>query len=122
MKKFLLYLSVFAMVVSLLLFTFLSDEQSNSYTSLEAIKTDNAIERGWIPAIIPASAYDIVETHNLDTNVFYGSFYYKEKDETTFIKHLSPIEENDSTYMWEDTLFHIDKKLHKVWYRNKAAY
>ena len=119
MKKFLLYLFALVTIISLIMLSYFSDDQSNHYKNLQAVKEDNAIQRGWVPAIIPSSAYDIVEMHNLDSNIFHGNFYYKEKDERTFIKFLTPIEENNSIYKWEDTLFHIDKKLHKVWYRNK---
>ena len=107
-------------IVFIILLSYPSDEQSNSYKNIQSIREDNAIERGWVPDIIPKIAYDIVETHNIDTNVFYGSFYYKVKDEANFIKHLTPIEESKNTYIGKDMFFHIDKKLHKVWYRNKV--
>jgi len=120
MKTFLIFLLTLILIVSIVLLSYPSDEQSNSYKNLLTAKADNAIEKGWVPAIIPESAYDIGETHNLDTNVFYGSFYYEEKDEAILLKHLTPIEENDKTYTWKDILFHIDTKRHKVWYRNKV--
>ena len=120
MKKFLLYLSALVLIISLIMLGYFSDDYSNSYKNVQEVKADEAIERGWVPSIIPNSAYDIVETHHLDTNVFYGSFYYKEEDEANFIKHLTPLKEPKETYSWEDTLFHIDKKLRKVWYRNKV--
>lgn len=120
MKKFLIILFVLILIVSVVLLSYPSDKQSNSYKDLLTAKADSAIERGWIPAIVPESAYNIEETHNLDSNVFYGSFYYKEKDEATLLKHLTLIDENDKTYKWKDTLFHVDTKLDKVWYRNKG--
>lgn len=120
MKKILIILVVLILIVSVVLLSYPSDEQSNSYKDLLTAKADNAIERGWVPAIIPKSAYNIEETHNQDTNVFYGSFYYKKKDEATLLKHLTLIDENDKTYKWKNILFHVDKKLHKAWYRNKT--
>lgn len=120
MKKFLLYLSALVLIISLIMLSYFSDDYSNSYKNVQAAKADGAIESGWVPSIIPNSAYDIVEKHNLDTNVFYGSFHYKKEDEANFIKHLTPLKKPKDTYSWEKTLFYIDKKLRKVWYRNKA--
>ncbi len=120
MKKFLLFLSALVIIISLIMLSYFSDDHSNHYKNIQAVKADRAIERGWMPSIIPNSAYDIVETHHLDTNVFYGSFHYKVEDEVNFIKHLTPLQEPNDTYSWEDTLFHVDKKLRKVWYRNKV--
>jgi len=120
MKTFLISLLALILITSIVLLSYPSDEQTNSYKDVLAAKVDNVIENGWIPTIIPESAYDIEVTHNLDTHVFYGSFQYKEKDENTLLKHLTLIEENDKTYTWKDILFHIDTKLDKVWYRNKV--
>lgn len=39
-----------------------------SYPSLAEARADGAIERGWLPAFLPASSRDIAEIHNLDTN------------------------------------------------------
>ncbi|PHS40670.1 MAG: hypothetical protein COB07_03955 [Sulfurovum sp.] len=98
MKKIFLYFFVLMLLMFVILLSYTSDEQRNSYKNLQAVLSDNAIERGWIPEILPESAYDIVEIHNLDTNVFYGSFYYKEKDEAKLMKHLTLISESKNTY------------------------
>ena len=120
MKKFLFYLTALVLIISIIMLSYFSDDYSNSYKNVQAVEADGAIQRGWIPSIIPNSAYDIVEKHSLDSNVFYGSFYYKKEDESNFIKHLIPLKEPKDTYSWKETLFHIDTKLRKVWYRNKA--
>ncbi len=119
MKTFLISLLTLILIISIVLISYPSDEQSNSYKNMLSVRADTAIENGWIPAITPESAYNIEETHNIDTNVFYGSFYYKEKDESSLLKHLTLIDEKDKTYSWKDILLHIDTKRNKVWYRNK---
>ena len=42
------------------------------------------------------------------------------KDEATLLKHLTLVDENDKTYKWKNILLHVDKKLHKAWYKNKT--
>jgi hypothetical protein len=59
-----------------------SDVLSNSHaTRAEAA---DAIGRGWIPAILPESATDIRESHNLDTNVGHGTFAFGAADAHSF--------------------------------------
>ncbi len=120
MKKFLLVLFFFVLVLFVMLFVFFDDTQTNHYATLGDAKADGAIERGWVPSIIPASAYDITEKHNLDANAFRGSFSYHKEDMPHFMEALKIIDANRSIYQWEDTLFYIDTKEQKVWYRNKA--
>ena len=55
-----------------------SDIQKNAYNDKKEVINDNAIQRGWIPEIIPDSAFQIIEEHNLDTNSINGSFLYVE--------------------------------------------
>lgn len=47
--------------------------ESEYSDSVEAINS-GAIERGWIPAFLPASAREIREKHNLDTNEVWVHF------------------------------------------------
>jgi len=45
------------------------------------VKSDSAIERGWIPPSLPDSSFAIKEAHNLDLNTGSGEFYFKNKQE-----------------------------------------
>lgn len=38
------------------------------YQTFEAVVTDGAVSRGWVPAWLPKSANEIHEKHDLDTN------------------------------------------------------
>ena len=93
-----------------------SDSQQNYYKNKDAIIKDNAIQRGWIPSIIPDSAYKIEEEHNLDTNILKGSFQYNEKDENIF---LNKLEKSNEQFIWKDFVFTLDTENNKVEFRNK---
>jgi hypothetical protein len=47
-----------------------------AYDSRAQVVADQAIERGWIPVLIPGSARDIREAHNLDINRLVGRFEF----------------------------------------------
>ena len=117
-KTLLAMLALFA----LLYFTvsyYYTDVQINKYTDKEVVLENQLIKKGWVPAILPDSAYEITETHNIDGNTIFGSFYYKEKDEVELMKHLSVKEDMNNTSEWENFLFKVDKKLNYIKYRNK---
>ena len=99
-----------------LLTSYFSDTQINKYDSIAAVQDNKAMQKGWIPKILPASAYDIVETHDIDTNENFGKFSYKEPDEASFLAQLS---ENNDTYSNENFLFKINKEKNEVRFRNK---
>jgi len=98
-----------------------TDVQINKYKDIQVVKENQVIEKGWIPAILPESAYEIVETHDLDKNTLFGSFYYKEKDEAGLMEQLTVKPDTNNTYEWGNFLFKVDKKLKRVKYRNKPA-
>ncbi len=98
-----------------------SDVQINKYEDIEVVKENKAIQQGWVPAILPESAYEITETHNLDTNTLFGNFKYKEQDEAGLMEHLTVKQDMDKTLEWGDFIFRVDKELNYVQYRNKPA-
>lgn len=62
--------------------------ESNHATLADA-KPD--IERGWIPPILPASAVQIREWHDLDTNSGHGSFAFGDEGAAEFQGSLIPL-------------------------------
>ena len=100
----------------LLLTSYFSDTQINKYDSVAAVHDNKAMQQGWIPKILPRSAYNIVETHDIDTNENFGKFNYKEQDEESFLAQLS---ENNDTYSNDNFLFKINKEKNEVRFRNK---
>ena len=116
--------TLFAMLAFFALFYFalsyyFTDVQINKYENLEVVKENQVIEEGWVPAILPKSAYEIVETHDIDANTLFGSFSYKEQDEAELIQHLTVKPDMNNTLEWEHFLFQVDKEKNYVKYRNK---
>jgi hypothetical protein len=119
-KKTLLAMLLFFVAVYFILTHYFGDVEINKYDSKATAQQEQAIERGWIPAILPESAYEISETHNLDTNELFGSFYYKDKDEKIFMENLTLMPDRNDTLEWGNFLFRIDQEKNHVKYRNKA--
>jgi len=120
-KKILLFILVFGIAAFFMISHYFSDLQINKYPDMDVVKQDHAIERGWIPSILPASAFNIAETHNIDTNEIFGSFYYKSIDEAAFVRQLHIVSDMNQTYQWENFLFKINTETKLVKYRNKPV-
>jgi hypothetical protein len=45
-----------------------SEQVDETYSTYAEAQRAGAIERGWVPAFVPASARGIADSHNLDTN------------------------------------------------------
>jgi len=89
------------LVVALLFLTlagvvsvFFSDIAVGRYDTYAQAKQEGALERGWLPKLLPTSAYDIFEKHNIDTNEIEGYFRYKEADEPALLEQIEKGEEN----------------------------
>ena len=114
MKKILLLIVVFFIAVYFVLTKYFPDIEINKYDSLATVQEQGVIEKGWIPKNLPASAYDIVETH--DTDTAFGKFSYKEEDEESFLADLKAVEE---IYEGEGFLFKVDKEANLVNFKSK---
>ena len=121
MKKIIIAILLFFTAVFFMLQYYFTDIQINKYPDKETVVNDKAIEKGWIPALLPDSASEITETHDAQRNELLGSFLYKEKDEAALLKKLSPAPDMNNTYQWGNFLFHIDTKLNRVKFRNKPG-
>jgi len=121
MKKILIAVALFLILIFLLINHSFEDMQISKYESIEEVKKNTAIKGGWIPAILPDSAYDIVESHDLGTNTIFGSFKYKEKDEETFIQNLTDLNSADDMLEWGNFIFKVDKDLNQVKFRNRPT-
>ena len=104
-----------------LLSIFVDEFQINKYEDIYAVKEQQAIKKGWVPSLLPSSAYDIKETHDEVKNEIFGMFKYREKDEAMLLTKLTPSAEQNDTMLWEGFLFHVDKEKNLVKYRNKTA-
>ena len=101
--------------------SYYSDVQINKYEDREVVLENQIIEKGWIPSILPKSAYEIRETHNIDDNTLFGSFNYKEHDEAALMQHLTVKPDMNNTLEWGSFLFQVDKEKNYVQFRNKPS-
>ena len=120
MKKIIIGILLFFVAVFFMLKYYFSDTIINKYPDAAAVKKEQAIEKGWVPALLPDSAYDIEETHDIDSNQLFGRFYYKEQDEAVIVQKLKPFPDMNATYQWGDYLFRINKEKNEVRYRNRT--
>lgn len=66
-----------------------SDSVTSVHPTRAAAQPD--IDRGWIPPVLPASATQIRETHDLDTNAGHGTFAFAASDAEQFRAALVPL-------------------------------
>jgi hypothetical protein len=107
--------------IYLLFSAFVQDFQVNKYKDIQAVREHKAIAEGFIPAILPPSAYDIAETHGKDVPGVFGSFSYKEVDEAALLSQLSPLKDGNGTMQNGHFLFRIDTSKKFVRFRDKPA-
>jgi hypothetical protein len=112
---------LFVIIIYFTLRQYFGDVQINKYDSKSTVKQEQAIEHGWVPGIIPDSAFEITETHDIDTNEIFGNFKYKQEDEEKFMKAITLVPDTNDTYTQGDFLFRIDTEKNYVQYRNKPA-
>jgi len=66
-----------------------SDSVRSVHPTRAAAQPD--IDRGWIPPVLPASATQIRERHDLDANVGHGTFAFAASDAEQFRAALVPL-------------------------------
>ena len=121
MKKLIIATLLVAVSLYLLLTAFVKDITVNQYKDLAAVKDQQAIKQGWVPGIVPASAYEIKETHGKDAGGIFGVFRYREPDEAGMVAHLTPLKDGNGTMEWGAFLFRVDMEKNLVKYRDKVA-
>lgn len=120
-KKILLFILSFAVLIYVVFIQRYSNVQINKYEDIEVVKKNKAIQNGWVPAILPDSAYEITETHDPEANTLFGSFKYKELDEAGLMEQLTVKDDVKNILEWGNFLFSVDKELNQVKYRNKPT-
>lgn len=85
-----------AVGVMLLSMAACNDEFEASYATSDEARKAGAFDRGWLPSLVPASAEDIKERHNIDTNEVAGSFRAPPSDLQILLTRLEPVAHADS--------------------------
>ncbi len=80
------------------------ENPSSKFADYEALADSNLIRSGWVPNYIPRSAYEIEETHNLDSNIVYLNFKFKPGDGELPKKNCDSetIEGNGKSYLCKE--------------------
>ncbi len=60
------------------------EHQISRYANLKAARQAGVIERGWVPALLPAGSTDLKEVHDLDKNTGTGTFRFPSAELDTF--------------------------------------
>ena len=121
MKKFLLPAIGIAISIYYIFSFFVKDITINRYDNYQTVQEQNATQKGWVPALLPTSAYDIAETHDMKKHEIFGLFHYKESDEVALLSKMTASKEDNQTMVWGDFLFHIDTEKNIAKYRNNPA-
>ncbi len=88
-----------------------SDIVTNQYATLEAARTDHLFGRGWLPGILPPSAYNIHTSNNLDINTSDGMFSFLPSEYMLFASHVHQyVVVNTPFANWEETVIDRRKK------------
>jgi len=87
----------------------LSERQSNTLQSYEQAKESELIGKGWIPAFIPTSSYNIKEHHSVDVPEIYVELNFNPKDISAFEKACSLLSEN--SYKCENSGYPVEVKI-----------
>ena len=58
----------------------LIENKESKFATYSQLESSDLIKNGWVPNYLPRSAYDIHETHNIDTNEIKIRFSYKVGD------------------------------------------
>ena len=116
MKKILLLIVIFFIVVYFVLTKFFPNVEMNKYDSFATVEEQKAMENGLVPKTLPLTAYDIVETHDIETHTVLGKFSYKEEDEKNLLSNLKV---EGEIYEGEKFLFKINKEANLVNFKSK---
>ena len=57
-----------------------AEQQKTSFATYDDLITSGYLEKGWLPPFLPQSSKNIIETHNLDTNIVKAVFDYERSD------------------------------------------
>ncbi|MCG7488206.1 hypothetical protein MHN79_01780 [Vibrio sp. Of14-4] len=72
-----------------------SDIVTSEYPTYQSAEEDDLFQRGWLPAIIPRSAIEIVVNNNFDINESSGSFVLSSDAMLDFKERLKPTEKQE---------------------------
>ena len=85
-----------------------SDRITAYYPKYEDAVKDGAIERGWIPVIVPATATEIHEQHDLDTNNVWIRFSMQNLDRDRILSGLTRLSHEEILRIKSSKPYNVD--------------
>ena len=70
---------------------------STNYASSSEARRAGALEKGWLPNVLPPSAVDIWERHDIDTNETWGAFRFATSDAAGLLSAVAPVDASTQT-------------------------
>ena len=86
----------FAVTLAALLASACDEVVHERHADFRAAQDAGAIERGWIPAFVPSSAYDISDQHDLDSGAQTLSFRLPPADVPAMLVGLKPAPDSEA--------------------------
>ena len=86
--------AIILLIVSALL-SACSEVSTSYYPTYEAAVKDGAVKRGWIPEIVPESATELHEEHDLDTNNVWLRFNLSNSEKSRLTAGLQKLSHQD---------------------------
>jgi hypothetical protein len=114
-----LYLAVAVLAIGVgmaLLVAFSGDIVTSRYPNLEAARTDQLFERGWLPDILPSTTQEIETTNNLDLSTSEGRFSLKTNEWHALQSRLTSGAQQAPFEDWSATLSKMKAKGFSVWH------
>ena len=98
-----------AIVLAPMVFMWMGENPKSYFSDYQALEESGLIERGWIPAYLPRSAYEINETHNIDTNIVQIRFKFKQNDISLPVQYCGQgtFDENDLIFKCKDGILRL---------------
>ena len=72
--------AIIATIVVMLISFYDTEQVKMEFATYEDLRQSGYFEKGWLPPFLPKSSRNIIETHNLDTNVVKALFEYSVSD------------------------------------------
>lgn len=89
---------------------------TNRYDSLAEARAEQLFERGWLPDILPPSAYAIRTTNDLDHNTSNGEFSFSPSQGDRFYERLTPgAPDRTGSTDWSETVASYQRRDYSAW-------
>lgn len=90
-----MFMKFFVTTLFFLIIVACSETQDKFYSNIDEAIKHGAIEKGWIPNILPRSSSEIYERHDLDTNTVWLRFRFDKIDKYELTSQIEEVKTNE---------------------------